>query len=407
MLPYSFSRVSHVAAWITAACSIQAAIPVVPIYSEDPVDGFNATEMVDHPTLGRLSAGQMRRKVLQAAADYVGSLFDPSYDGEQIRITVAMVPLDPDFVGFGGPSEFQSGFGSSNPKYQANLSYPAALANHLAERNLVTGAHADLQLNLNYPQWDYGIAVGHEEGKDSFYTTSVHEVLHGMGFLSGVGENGAFDPGPTPMDGLLVVGQTQRTRWTSLSNEARKAAVVGEDLFLAGPLSMEWNPLDPGQPARVNAPSTYSSGSSTSHWDPNTWNPFGLMMLPSASPDVPEKVYLVAMERGFFYDMGYTPALPRISISFSAGKTQVQFKSIQGAHYVLRATSSLPSAGVDGWMDLTPATQATGNSLTFVDSSGGATARFYHVEEVADPLAAIRPTMGIRPATLGRVHPKR
>ena len=377
---------------LVVSSTLQAAVAVVPLYSVDPADGFNSTVVTNHPIHGTIELGQLRRKVFQAGADYVGSLFDPSYPGEQIRVLLKMEPLANGTLGTGGAASFTNGFGSTNPKYHANVNYPSALGNHLAGANLVTGPHAEVSISLAYATWDYGINTSPVGGNESFYTTAVHEILHGIGFLDGNEASGAYNPSPTSFDSYVVLDATQRTLLTGMSQTDRQAALISGNLFFTGPLTMAWNPLTPGAPPKLNAPNPYSSSSSVSHWDPATWNPLGLLLLPSAALGVPEKLYLIAMERGLLYDMGFTAGRPQLSITSTNGTNHISVKAIIGAQYALRTSTNLTS-----WTSIST-NQATSSTLSLVDS-GTATSKFYSVEIVPDILSALRPPAG-QPASL-------
>jgi hypothetical protein len=392
-----------------APIQVAAAIPVVPLYSSDPADGFNSTTVTNHPLYGPMQLGQLRRMVFQAGADYVGSLFDRSYAGEQIRVSVTMIALGADTLGTGGPADQRSGFGSTNPKYLNTVSYPAAIANHLAASNLVTGAHAQLQLSLTYSDWDYGINRPPADGSESFYTTTIHETLHGLGFLDGNDGTGDYNGDPGIYDAFMVQDAVQRTPLINMSPSQRQQALTNGNLYFAGTLTMAWNPLQPGQPAKLNAPSPYSPGSSGGHWDPDTWNPFGLMLLPSASPAAPEKLYLVAMERGLLYDIGFTPGRPNLSITKTNGTNFVTFPAIIGAHYALRYATVLTNGNSFSTWTVTGGTnQALTNTLTMVDvPAAGTSARFYSVGIVTDPVSAIRPASVGIPAKFLPKRPSR
>lgn len=375
------------------APDLQAAIKVTPLYSSLPADGFNSTVVTNHPVHGSIELGVMRRRVFQAAADYVGSLFDPSYPGEEIRVSITMTTLKPGTLGTGGASESRKGFGSTNPKYNPIISYPAALANHLAASNLIAGAHAQVEVSVDQ-DWDYAINTTPLKGFESFYTTIVHEICHGIGFLDGNDGTGAYGPDPMAFDAYVVSDATAKTPLVGMSEADRKTALTAGNLYFAGPMAMKWNPLQPNQPPKVYAPSPYSSSSSVSHWDPAVWNPFGLLLLPSAAPGVAEKLYLIAMERGVLYDMGYTPARPRLTLKVENQTNYISFASVIGAHYLLKFTTD-PSASVKTWTEI-GTTNAVTNVVTFIDPPHNDVLRDYEVEEVADVLSAIQaPSTGV------------
>ena len=134
------------------------------------------------PTLGAT-----RRAVFLAAAAYVGSLFNPAYPGETIRVKASFNDLGTQTVGNGGATGFTNNFGSTNPRFQADTDYTFTLANHLAGRDLLPGNTVEVNFNSNPAiNFDYGTngTPVLNSGLESLYTTVVHEIVHGMGFLN-------------------------------------------------------------------------------------------------------------------------------------------------------------------------------------------------------------------------------
>jgi hypothetical protein len=249
---------------------------------------------------------------------------------------------------------------------------------------MITGPQATVTFSLDLCNWDYAINQQPELDHESFYTTTIHEIIHGIGFLDGNDASGQYDPLPTSFDLFVVRGSTERALLIDMATAQRRAALTGNNLFFAGPIAMAANPLQPGSPARLYAPSPYDPASSVSHWD-RVFDPLGLMMLPSAAENVPEKLYLVAMERGVLYDIGYTPARPRLTLAISNGTPQIRFPAIIGAFYRLRSTTALTTGNlITNWTIIgpLPGIQATSNMLTLTVADGAA--RFFAVEIVPE-----------------------
>lgn len=353
----------------------RADIPVVPDWSGDEAGN---TGFFD-PTLGAT-----RRAVFVAAAAYVGSLFSPAYPGETIRVKASFNDFATNSpVGMGGPAGFTNNFGSTNPRYRADTDYTFTLANHLAARDLIPGNTVEVDFNSNLAvKFDYGTndTPALNSGLESLYTTVIHEIVHGIGFIDSINStSGAFDSFPSAFDRLIVKGTNNPVAYTSLSDAQRLAAITSDDLYWAGPLATAANG---GLPIKLYAPNPYASGSSISHLDTTLFDPQGLLLLPQDSPLVKAQLSLTALERAMLYEMGFTPSLPRLTISRARDVTTVSFTGIRGAHYRLRHTTTLNSTStVTGWTAGTEVVMGTGGVVTLTLSSNGSS-QFFATEIV-------------------------
>lgn len=365
--------------WLAAAAVLfsplaRADIPVVPDWSADEAGG---TGFFD-PTLGAT-----RRAVFMAAAAYVGSLFSPAFPGETIRVKASFNDLGTNTVGTGGAAGFTNNFGSTNPRYQADTDYTLTLANHLAARELIPGNTVEVDFNSNLAvNFDYGTndTPALNSGLESLYTTVIHEIVHGIGFLDSVNStSGSFDSFPSAFDRLIVKGTNNPVAYTSLSDPQRLAAITSDDLYWSGPLATAGNG---GMPIKLYAPNPFKSGSSISHLDTTLFDPLGLLLLPEDSSLVKAQLSLTALERAMFYEMGFTPSRPRLTISRARNVTTVSFTGIRGANYRLRHTTTLNSTStVTGWTAGTEVVTGTGGVVTLT-LSGPGTAQFFATEIV-------------------------
>ena len=95
------------------------------------------------------------------------------------------------------------------------------------------------------------------------------------------------------------------------------------------------------------------------------------------------QIALVALERGMLYDMGFTPARPRIqSIAVSGGNHIITATGILNAKYRLRFTNTL-TTGVNAtnWTLLT-GTVRSGWDTVSLTNTPSSSAGFYAVEIV-------------------------
>ncbi len=352
----------------------RAEIPLVPDWSADEAGN---TGFFD-PTLGAT-----RRAVFLAAAAYVGSLFNPAYPGETIRVKASFNDLGTQTVGNGAAAGFTNNFGSTNPRFQADTDYTFTLANHLAGRDLLPGNTVEVNFNSNPAiNFDYGTndTPVLNSGLESLYTTVVHEIVHGMGFLNYINTNsGSFDGFPTPYDRLIVKGTNNPVAYTSLSDAERLAAITSDDLYWTGPMAIAANG---GQPIKLYAPNPYEPGSSISHLDTTLFDPQGLLLLPRDSSLVKAQLNLTALERAMFYEMGFTPSRPRLTVSRARDVTTVAFTGIRGANYRLRHTTTLNSSSdVTHWTVGAAVVTGTGGVVTLT-LSGNGSAQFFAIETI-------------------------
>lgn len=185
--------------------------------------------------------------------------------------------------------------GSAGPTYSysavedgVGTVYPIGLANEHFATDLIPAAeeiqatfNADLGTTgcLENTPWYYGYDAP-PGTESSLLSVVLHELMHGMGFLSMLGEDGSA-PGVHPDDGIteiydpyskLLYDASQAQRLTGLSQTERAAALLNDGNLLWD--GAQTNTNLSGLSAGVNgsrvqmyAPTVYESGSSVSHFD--------------------------------------------------------------------------------------------------------------------------------------------
>jgi len=79
-------------------------------------------------------------------------------------------------------------------------------------------------------------------GQESLFTTVIHELIHGMGFINYVNpESGSFDGFPTAYDALIVQDNINPVAYTALTDAQRLEAITSNNLFWNGPLGVAGN----------------------------------------------------------------------------------------------------------------------------------------------------------------------
>ncbi len=242
--------------------------------------------------------------VWNSVVSYYGSTFQESYAGETWNIAVSWKALSGNQVANAGPSgDWKTGaqllaLQPTNTQIRTGVNYSSTLANHLAKSEVVTGTHIELNLNSTVT-WDFS-TTSKAAGTESLYTTMIHEIGHGLGFLSLVdNEDGTYQGGtPSIFDYYLAEGSTSLI---SMGTDAlRKAATTSTNVFWTGQYGNDAN----GTPIKIYAPNPYEDGSSMSHLDFTVNTSESLIMFPSDSENPPNFSYS-ATELGMWKDLGY------------------------------------------------------------------------------------------------------
>ena len=154
----------------------------------------------------------------------------------------------------------------------ADLWYPSALANILSGKDL-DPKQSEILLNINSTaDWYLGTDGRPSAGKFDLASVVIHEVAHGLGFMSnaqydrfaGVG----YISQPTPFDAYVQLpdGKTF-TNFCSRSVELGRAMV--NTLYWSGSSAIAANS---GNKPKLYSPSPYEDGSSIAHLDESTFD---------------------------------------------------------------------------------------------------------------------------------------
>lgn len=235
--------------------------------------------------------GQSYLNVFEAAANFWEKKIDSSV---QIRVKAEMVSdLSCSNTGaqLGGAGPINAFINFPNAPF-LNTIYPSALANSLAEEDLDPSRDdIDSVFNnlldgrsscLGGIRWWRGIdGATAPSGTISLYDTVLHEIGHGLGFLTFVSEDGikleGFDD--TYMRNLF--DRTQNKSWISMSDSQRaRSSVNNGNLVWTGTNVSDGASVETGGRSggllRMYAPNPFERGSSVSHWD-TTLSPDELM----------------------------------------------------------------------------------------------------------------------------------
>jgi len=241
-----------------------------------------------------------------------------------IEIEATFESLSPGVLGSAGPTILTRDFTNAPV---ANTFYPIALANKLAETDLITTPVMGLpthdinaSFNSDFSSWYFGTDGNTPMGQYDFVSVVLHEIGHGLGFIgsddvdSGTGE-GSFNDPPFINDRFLENGSgvdlfdNFTNPSTALGDE-----LESDDVFWNGSSAIAANG---GSPPKLYAPNPYEPGSSVSHWDESTFPAGNANSLMTPFIGSAEAIHDPGpLTSGLFEDIGWTlgtsTTLPRI-----------------------------------------------------------------------------------------------
>ena len=244
-------------------------------------EGFNDPTPVA-PVTGNAGTtlGEQRRNVFLAAAKFWEERLESSVE---IRVDAEFNPLTCTptgaTLGFAGPLSVAYNFPNAPVPNQL---YTIALANSLAGIDLSTDSDIASVFNstldsgsstcLNGDGWDYRLGVSTGSTLE-FFATAVHELAHGLGFLSLHSQDtGSLFLGMIDSFNVNLADQSIGLAWSSMTDAQRLASSTntGNLVWFGDQVASESGVLVSGlQPAGVQmyAPDPLQPGSSVSHWD--------------------------------------------------------------------------------------------------------------------------------------------
>jgi len=235
-----------------------------------------------------------------------------------IRVTANWTVLGTNVLGSAGPLTLHRDFSGTSV---AGTWFPAALANKLAGSDL-SPSNDDIQANFNSNfVWYYG-TDGNAGTNFDLMSVVLHELGHGLGFIGSMrvtGDAGFWGSSGFPYvyDLFAVNGASQfllNSIFFPNGSPALATQLTSNSVFFSGSNAANANV---GNPARLYAPSTWSSGSSYSHLDEATFprgNPNSLMT-PQFGPG--EAIHDTGgIVLGAFNDMGWNREPPPAPLQF-------------------------------------------------------------------------------------------
>lgn len=223
------------------------------------------------------------RTEVQAALDTWAANFESTVEVKVVATWGRSA--DDDVLGSARPGSYFSGF---NGAPDATLWYPSALANALANKDLDRD-NPEIIIQVNSTaNWN---ERGDNQPKNTEYdlqSVILHEVAHGLGFLSADVYDKFFGYGsidqPTPFDAYIQTPDGRR-----LSDMPTPSLELGKTL--TAPLywiGENGKRVNGGEKIKMYTPSVYESGSSVSHLDEATYSKSGINAVMTPNLDAGE-----------------------------------------------------------------------------------------------------------------------
>jgi hypothetical protein len=326
------------AAPLVAALAISAGLAAAPaaaatltiIVMDGPGEGFNDT--TPFTPIGGNNAttlGQARLNVFNKAAQLWGALITSTVP---IVIEAQFDPLDcgntTGVLGSAGPTYLFRSFPGAP---SSTVFYPAALADALSGsdqgnkhditatfNSTVNGTAGCLGGSYFYYGFDHQL-TGHGDGKSyvaDLLGVVLHEIGHGLGFISIVDENGVglSDGGTAYLSAFdqMVYEESLSMFWPEMTAAQRKQSEIGQS-GNGNAAALVWNGPNVnanlarltlgtiGGHLKLYTPSTFDASSSVSHWDSSATP--DLLMEPRYSLRTGSHTDLTTCA---LYDMGWT-----------------------------------------------------------------------------------------------------
>ncbi len=272
----------------------------------------------------------------------------------EVVIDASFTPLDAGVLAEAGPEGVFANFDNSP---QVDTFYPVALANQISNSDL-NGATPEITTKFNSVgvNWYFGTDGSPGPLQIDFVSVVLHEIAHGLGFLSSFDFNLVDNQGiwglenppiPVIFDRFVENGAGQKLIEDFPNPSVELGSqLTGDDLFFNGPNANEANNR---VPPKLYAPDEFDNGSSIAHLDEDTFPPLNpnSLMTPSLAPN--EAIHDPGpITLGILQDLGWqlkavTPNLADLSIT----KTDTPDPVAKGGTLTYTLTVSNAANGVD------------------------------------------------------------
>ena len=263
-----------------ALCAVCLAALALPAAADTVAFSINYTDAAGTGFNAAGAVGVERRAAMNFVISKFSTLFNAQYAGEGVRIDARFTNTS--FLGFAGPQFFFNG-----PFPRANTFYGSAVADHIFGTDIqnafgfgpFNGPHISMEFGNAYidgagSEFYFGTDGAVAGGQFDFASVAMHEVVHGLGLVSLVQGNGAFNdlgfPGvnfPHIYDHFIYDPVNNKTL-AQMTNAERAVAIKSGKLVWNGANAVAANG---GVMPSIYSPNPYAPGSSISHWDEGTY----------------------------------------------------------------------------------------------------------------------------------------
>lgn len=229
-----------------------------------------------------------------------------------IVVDATWARLSPGVLGSARPGRFFTNFPGAPTN---DLWYTSSLANSIAGRDL-DPTDSDIKANFSSSApWSFATDGTSYRGYYDFVTVVLHEVIHGLGFLSNtwLSETGvATISQPTPFDAYIRPVGSQKSLADMTTGSSELALALVNPLEWTGPKGVAANG---GVAPVIYSPATYENGSSTSHLDERIFGASrDTLMTPKL--DAAEVIYDIGpVTLGIFDDLRGVPAVTIVTVA--------------------------------------------------------------------------------------------
>jgi hypothetical protein len=219
----------------------------------------------------------------QAAFQYAVDIWERLiYSPKTIYVNAQWVALDPGVLGSASPNGYYRFVAGT-------LAYPVALVEATCNCNANSAGAADINANFSsaFTDWYFGTDANPGASEVDFVSVVLHELGHGLGFVSGYGYNESNSEGSWGY--LFTSGSNPGTYGTTFTNSVWDSSSAGVKLTDTGSYANPSTALGTqmtdgsvyfeganvlavaGGRARLYAPNAWDQGSSMQHLDDATY----------------------------------------------------------------------------------------------------------------------------------------